>query len=183
MSHVPPFGSTVTIPAPCADPQVTPDALDNSSLPPLTPQDGHLANSSASSLIPDPFCVPHHGEICDNSALFISAIADEADLLSSEETKERHQQPPDSTKQAETHVEELFGPLKQLFDEAHQQHPSPLVQQQDQDSSIWTHQQPPSVVKEDPFLSLCPSSLKKKLNHHQIIGKMTSQHLWFLWLF
>ena len=71
--------------------------------------------------------------------------------MSSEETKERHQQPPDSTKQAESHVEELFGPLKQLFDEAHQQHPSPLAQQQDQDSSIWTHQQPPSVVKEDPF--------------------------------
>ena len=65
--------------------------------------------------------------------------------------QKRHQQPPDSTKQAETHVEELFGPLKQLFDEAHQQHPSPLAQQQDQDSSIWTHQQPPSVVKEDSF--------------------------------
>ena len=146
-----PCGSTVTIPAPCADPQATPDALDKSSLPPLTPQAGFLANSSASSLIPDPFSVPHHGEICDNSALFISAIADEAALLSSEETKERHQQPLCSTKQAENHVEELFGPLKQLFDEAHQHYHSPLTQQQDQDSSIWTHQQPPSVVKEDPF--------------------------------
>ena len=59
-----------------------------------------------------------------------------ADLLSSEETKERHQQPPDSTKQAETHVEELFGPLKQLFDEALKQHPSPLAQQQDKTAAF-----------------------------------------------